>query len=95
MTIDWKPTDDVELREQAIRQWRKRRDFRVHLAIYVMVNAFLVTIWAANSMGFFWPIFPIVGWGIGIVANAFDAYSSDVPSEGEIARQMDRLRGHS
>ena len=95
MTIDWKPTDDVGLREQAIRQWRKRRDFRIHLTLFVMVNTFLVIIWAMSGVGFFWPIFLIVGWGIGVVANAYDAYSSDVPTENEIQRQMDRLRGHS
>ncbi len=95
MTIDWKPTEGDQLREQAIRQWKKRRDFRVHATIYIMVNAFLVTIWAMSGVGFFWPILVLVGWGIGLVANAFDAHSSDVPSEEEIARQMDRLRRRS
>ncbi len=95
MTIDWKPTNDVELREQAIRQWKKRRDFRVHLTIYLMVNAFLVTIWAMSGATFFWPVFVMVGWGIGLVANAFDAYSSDIPTEDEINRQMARLRRRS
>ena len=38
MTIDWKPTEDDHLREQAIREWNKRRDFRIRLVSYLMVN---------------------------------------------------------
>lgn len=94
MTVDWKPASDAELREQAIRQLKKRRDFKIHLLIYIMVNAFLTVIWFANSGAFYWPIFLIVGWGIGIVANAWDAYSNDVPTEAQISRQMDRMRRH-
>lgn len=80
-----------ELRERAVRRLKKKRDFHIHLTIYVMVNAFLLAIWAMTGSGFFWPIFPIVGWGIGVVANAWDAYGEDVPTEGQISREMDRL----
>jgi 2TM domain len=41
--------------------------------IYDLVNAFLVVIWAVTSGGgaLFWPVFPILGWGIGLAANAW------------------------
>ncbi len=92
MTVDWMPASDTELREQAIRQLKKRRDFKIHLLIYIMVNAFLTVMWFASNVEFYWPIFVMVGWGIGIVANAWDAYSNDVPTESQINRQMDRMR---
>jgi hypothetical protein len=44
-----------------------------------------------NSDGFFWPIFPIVGWGIGVVMNAWDVYLSEDPTEDAIAREMEHL----
>ena len=53
-----------------------------------MVNAFLVVIWAMTGAPFFWPILVMAGWGIGVVANAYDAYGRDVPSE-----EPDRPRG--
>jgi hypothetical protein len=56
-----------------------------------MVNTFLVAIWAVTGHGFFWPGFPIVGWGIGVVMNAWDVYRGDEFSEDEIRREMDRL----
>jgi hypothetical protein len=86
---------DQELRDQAIERLKKRRDFRGHVFIYVAVNAMLVAIWAITSGGddFFWPIFPILGWGIGVAANAYDVYGRKPISEDEIRREADRLRG--
>src|SRR5687767_15211003 len=37
---------------------------RVHLTIYLVVNAMLIGIWAAAGAGYFWPVWPILGWGI-------------------------------
>jgi hypothetical protein len=50
-------------------------------------------IWAVTSGDFFWPIFPIVGWGIGLGANAWDVYGRKPISEGDIREEMQRLRG--
>ena len=38
---------------------------RIHLTIYFLVNLMLIGIWAAAGAGYFWPIWPIPGWGIG------------------------------
>jgi hypothetical protein len=85
-------TTDEELRERAVKRLRKQADFRIHLLFYVLVNAFLVVIWALNDAPVFWPIFPIVGWGIGVVVNAWDAYGPDQISEDRIRREVDRMR---
>jgi hypothetical protein len=87
------PNADGPLREQAVARLKKKRDFATHAVVYVMVNAFLVAIWAFTSGDFFWPIFPILGWGIGLGANAWDVYGRKPISEGDIAREMSRLRG--
>ncbi len=79
------------LRERAVRRLKKRRDFFAHLLIYVLVNTFLVVIWAVTSSGFFWPMFPIVGWGIGVVMNAWDVWRGDEFSDEEIAREIHRM----
>ena len=86
--------DNDGLRERAVKRLKKKNDFRIHLLIYVMVNAFLVVTWAMTGSGFFWPVFFIVGWGIGIVANAWDAYGRDVPTESQIAEEMKKLSEH-
>ncbi len=47
-----------------------RRDFREHLRSYVAVMLLLVAIWALTGAGYFWPIWPILGWGIGVWSHA-------------------------
>ena len=84
---------EQQLRERALERLKKKRDFKTHVFIYVAVNAVLVAIWAATGAGFFWPIFVILGWGIGVAANAWDVYGRKPISEEEIRREADRLRG--
>jgi hypothetical protein len=95
MAIDESSRQDV-LRERAIKRLKKRRDFYGHLLVYVLVNAFFVVIWAmTNPDGFFWPVFPIVGWGIGVVLNAWDVYRNDEFDEEQIRREIERLQAHA
>ena len=61
--------------------------------MYLAVNATLVAIWAITSDGgLFWPIFPILGWGIGLAANAWDVYGRKPITEDEIRQEQERLR---
>ncbi len=87
------PQSDQELREQALQSLKKKRDFRTHLVMYVVINAFLIGIWAVTGAGFFWPVFVLGGWGIGLIANAWDVYGRKPISEAEIASETERLRG--
>jgi 2TM domain-containing protein len=80
-------------RELALRRLKKRRDFGAHLLVYVLVNTSLVAIWLFTSNGgFFWPVFPIAFWGIGVVMNAWDAYVAQDFSEEDIQREIQRTR---
>jgi len=44
--------------------------FRIHLTVYVVVNVMLIGIWAASGGGYFWPVWPILGWGIAVGCHA-------------------------
>jgi hypothetical protein len=82
---------EANLRQEAVRSLRKKRDFRSHVVAYVLVNALLVGIWAATGADFFWPVFPIAGWGIGLAFNAWDVYGRRPISEAEIEAEQRRL----
>jgi len=89
-------SSDSTLRERAIKQLKERRDFQTHLLVYVLVNGMLVGIWAISSPGvFFWPLYSIVGWGIGLVLHGWDVYFSSEPDETQIQRMMDQLQQKS
>ena len=61
---------------------RKRKARMAVLIPYLTVNAFLVLIWLVSSIGDgelhgFWPIWPILGWGIGVVFALLGISRSD------------------
>jgi len=71
---------------------RRRAPGGKFVLIYILVDSFLVVIWAVTDPdGFFWPIFPIVGWGIGVVMNAWDVYFTEDFSEDAIEREIEHL----
>ncbi len=82
---------DEELRERALKQLRKKHDLFANVFAFVIVNAFIVGIWAVTGSGFFWPIFPILAWGMGLIFHAWDVYQRP-PTEEQIRREMDRLK---
>ena len=50
------------------RPVRERRPARrPDLGPFVFVSLMLVGIWALTGMGYFWPVWPIAGWGISFV----------------------------
>ena len=94
MTVDELPytVSDTAVRERALRRLKKRRDFHAHLLVYTLFNATFVIVWLLTGPhGFFWPVFLIAFWGIGVVMNAWDVYHGEDFTEDEIQREMRRL----
>lgn len=78
-----------EQRQWAIRRIRAKRGFWIHFGVYLIVNAFLVAIWAMTSADYFWPVWVMLGWGIGVGAHALSVFvgPSEI-SEERIAREL-------
>ncbi|HSP39305.1 MAG TPA: 2TM domain-containing protein [Frankiaceae bacterium] len=43
--------------------------------------------------GFFWPVFLIAFWGVGLVMNAWDVHRPDPFSEEQVRAEIGRLQG--
>ena len=87
-------TTEEQLREAAVKRIKKRRDFYGHVVAYVIVNAFLVLVWYFTSGSYFWPMWVMIGWGVGLAFNAWDVFGRrKVTSEADIRAEMDRMRG--
>ena len=64
------------------RLWKiakRRAAFKIHLAAYMAMSIFFWLIWFFTSNhypdhGYPWPIWPMIGWGIGLVAHFTSAY---------------------
>ena len=81
-----------ERREAALARVKAKRDFNGHLGAYLIVNALLVVIWAASGAGYFWPVWSIAGWGVGLAFNAWAVYFQKPISEDDIRREMESGR---
>jgi hypothetical protein len=46
---------------------RRRHHRRPDLVPFIAVNLLLIVIWAATGAGYFWPIWPLLGWGLGLI----------------------------
>lgn len=75
-------------REIAVRRLTARRDFRMHLGAYLIVNAMLVGIWALTGAGSFWPGWVILFWGVGLAFHGWWAYFGQPILEEDVRREM-------
>ena len=59
---------------------RKRASFKGHLVSYLVVNAFFWALWFftgeryGKNNYFPWPVWPMLGWGIGLAFHFAGAY---------------------
>lgn len=75
--------------EAARAEWkvRRRKKFFEHLRAYVIVNVFLVIMAVISDSGP-WFVWPLLGWGIGLM---FDASDTFFPKEGAVERGARRI----
>jgi len=50
----------------------------------------LVGIWAASGRGYFWPIWALLGWGVGLAINAWAVYFERPITEDDIRNEIER-----
>jgi len=58
---------------------KKRSTFKITLLIFIVINAFLVGLWffTTGPASYFWPAWPMLGWGLGVVFQFVDAYMTN------------------
>ncbi len=87
---------EKELYEAAKKRVEEKRGFFNHLAVYIIVNAMLVLIWAFPSGGGYpWFLFPLGGWGIGITFHFLGVFVSSGKSDWErraVDREMEKMK---
>ncbi|HVT77456.1 MAG TPA: 2TM domain-containing protein [Acidimicrobiales bacterium] len=77
---------------QARKRVTERRDFGAHVVTYVVVNAFLVVVWSITGHGYFWPVWIIAGWGMGLVLHAWDVFLRRPVTDADIEAELHRHR---
>ena len=54
---------------------RRKAGLYIHAAVYAGVNALLITINLSSATGRLWFQWPLLGWGVGLLAHAAAAFS--------------------
>ena len=87
-------SSEEKLKRQAKRRAEQKIGFYTHFSVYVMVNLFLILVWFATSdiHDFPWFVFPLVGWGIGIVAHFMSAFGATTFVDKLTEKEIEKLK---
>ncbi|GIF20358.1 hypothetical protein BJ973_001736 [Actinoplanes tereljensis] len=81
------------VRARAIQQLNRKRGVQAHVLIYLLANLIQVIVWWAYTPDqFFWPLWSILGWGIGLVFHIWAIYSSSSLDEDRIEQEINRIQ---
>jgi len=74
---------------------QKRASFKRHIVIYLLVISFLWILWLLNGAHTYgarvpWPVWPMFGWGIGIVSHYMSAYYNT--GRNSVQQEYDKLK---
>ena len=86
---------EEEIYRMARKRVEEKKGFRTHFVVYIGVNILLVVVWAATGAGFPWFVFPLGGWGIGILFHFLGVYVFSQQTERdrrEIEKEAEKLR---
>ena len=75
-------------RADARRRLERKRKLVGDIVAYVVVNAFLVGVWAVTGMGYFWPGWVLAGWGVALLLDAWNALYRRPITESDIDREL-------
>jgi hypothetical protein len=68
-------------------QLQRWRDFSSHFVAYVVINLAFIGIWAVEG-GFFWPIYPLIGWGLGLSFQHFNMVLRGQITDEQVRQKM-------
>ena len=87
---------EEEIYKIARKRVEEKKGFYSHLAVYVIVNIGIILIWAfAAGGGFPWFLFPLLGWGIGLIFHFLGVFIFNKETgweRNEIEKEAERLR---
>jgi hypothetical protein len=84
------PASDTA-RAAARKRIEKRRGLQGGLVAYVVINAFLVAVWAMTGAGYFWPAWIMAGWGVGMLLGLWDFLRGPV-TDADVDDELRRMR---
>jgi len=93
---------DEELMNLAQKRAKAKQQFKMHLAVYFLVNVFLVVIFFFTTSfrnlfyAYFWPKWPIFGWGLGLALHGLSVYFNlfDASNADDVMKEYNKLKNN-
>jgi hypothetical protein len=79
-----------KLYEEAKIRVKSRKKFYSHIVTWVIMSVFFILI-NLFTTDYFWAIFPILAWGIGVAFHGIQVFSDEWEDQ-QIEREYDRLK---
>ena len=90
------PMSEQEILEITRKRVKQKKDFYSHLATYIVINILLIIIWRFLAGGGYpWFLFPLGGWGIGLIFHFLSVFVFPGESDWErreVAKEAEKLR---
>jgi len=84
---------EEQIYEEAKKRVEEKKGFRIHVIVYLCVNTMLALIWWFTGAGFPWFVFPLGGWGIGLLFHGLGVYVFSRRSDRRaIEREAEEIR---
>jgi hypothetical protein len=88
---------EADIYAQARKRVEAKKGFFIHLTVYIVVNALIFLIWLFTSgFGSYpWFIWPLMGWGIGLIFNFLAVFFFDRETDWErreVEKEAARMR---
>ena len=84
---------EEQIYEEAKKRVGEKKGFRIHVIVYLCVNTMLALIWWFTGAGFPWFVFPLGGWGIGVLFHGLGVYVFSRRSDRQaIEREAEEIR---
>jgi hypothetical protein len=86
--------NEEQIAKLAKKRVEDRVGLQVHVAMYLLVNTGIIVTWWLTSSSYPWFVWPLLGWGAGLVAHALTYWFGPDSLRGAkaIDREMQRLR---
>jgi Na+(H+)/acetate symporter ActP len=86
---------EEEIYKKARERVEEKKGFFTHLIVYVLVNILLVIIWWLTGADYPWFLFPLGGWGIGLIFHFLGVFVFSKQTgweRREVEKEADKLR---
>jgi 2TM domain len=89
-----------QLHDAAVKRVRAKQNFKRTAGVFAIIWLLFIAMWAVtakeHSIMNFWPIWPILGMGIGLAFMGWSAYGpGDQVTDAEVDAEMRKMQGNS